>query len=43
VTVGGVFNLLLRRDAREVDPDTKIEIRAAGGVAGMVVSRVAEP
>lgn len=42
VAVEGVFHLLLRRDAREVDPDTKIEIRAAGGVAGIVVSRVAD-
>jgi hypothetical protein len=40
VAVGGVFHLLPQRDSREVDPRTAVEIRAAGGVAGVVVSRV---
>lgn len=40
VAVGGVFHLLPRRDAREADLRTRVEIRTAGGVPGVVVSRV---
>jgi len=42
VAVSGVFHLLPRRDAREADQRTQVEIRTGGGVAGVVVSRIAE-
>lgn len=40
VAVSGVFHFLEQRDAREVDVRERVEIRTAGGVAGVVVSRV---
>jgi hypothetical protein len=39
VSIDGVFHLLPRRDARHADQTTRIEISAAGGVAGVVVTR----
>jgi len=40
VAMSGVFHLLRQRDAREADVRERVEIRTAGGVAGVVVSRV---
>jgi hypothetical protein len=42
VAVSGVFHLLPQRDARQADLRTRVEIRTAGGVAGVMVSRIAE-
>ena len=39
VSIDGVFHLLPRRDARQTDQRTRIEISADGGVAGVVVTR----
>ena len=39
VSIDGVFHLLPRRDARQTDQTTRIEISADGGVAGVVVTR----